>query len=53
VFTIGIGGVGVISLISGFLRNKIALIVMRAFTGICEYIDLSYLVEQRNLINLQ
>jgi hypothetical protein len=32
-FTIGLTGLGVVSLVAGFLRNKIAIIVMRAFSG--------------------
>jgi len=40
VFIVGVAGLGVISLISGFVDTKIPLIICRALMGICEYFRL-------------
>jgi hypothetical protein len=34
VFNLGFGSLGIFSLVAGFMRNKIALIVFRALMGI-------------------
>lgn len=36
-FIVGMVGIAILPLITGFLRNKIALFVLRALAGICMY----------------
>lgn len=45
VFNLGFGSLGVFSLVAGFMRNKIALIVFRALMGIGKEFLIGYTVQ--------